>query len=117
MANKPNKHFAVQLERFHRARKPGTPEWAKRLDYPGPAARCKCRDPECLNSAEPTVPRETYHICEACAARCPDPILEYYTHAPQQTVPSKAKQRAAAVMAFRGWLLAKAAATVDENRI
>lgn len=106
MANKPNKHFAVQMERFQRAWKPGTPEHAKRLDYPGPTARQKCRDPECLNAEGPTVPLETYHICDACAARCPDPILEYYTHAPQQTVPSKQKQRAAAVMAFRGWLLA-----------
>ena len=100
----PNRKFAEELARYERARRPGTPEYEKRLDYPGDAARAHvCPDPECVNF-EVRGKLQTYWICPACSAAAPDTI-EALTHAPYKLLPTRKKRATSSAAAFSVWAM------------
>ncbi len=84
---KPNANFDAEMRKYERARKGGTPEHAKRLNYPGDAARNhRCTDVACMNCHIAT-DHSTWYLCDVCSQLAPDTI-EYYTHVPYKVLPA-----------------------------
>ena len=100
---RPNHHFSEELRRYEQARQPDTPEYRKRKDYPGKAAReYVCTEVTCLNYRGTAGP-STWYLCDVCGALAPDTI-EYFTHVPYKVLPPKSKRLQANKAAFAAWI-------------
>ena len=109
MSEKPNKRFAEDVVEHRRAWTRGTPEYGKRLSYPGtPVAHCA--DGSCVNRRPQRCHWEmvdTHWMCPACAAAVPL-LAPFRTHAPSKTIAPLHKQRAHAIAVYVVWLACRA---------
>ena len=100
---RPNHRFGEELRRYELARVDGTPEYAKRKDYPGTVARDYiCTDPTCLNFSGVS-DHATWFLCAECGGLAPDTI-EFCTHVPYKVLPPKSKRLQANRAAFAAWI-------------
>ena len=100
---RPNHRFGEELRRYEQARVNGTPEYAKRKDYPGAVARdYRCTDTACLNFSGVS-DHATWFLCAECGGLAPDTI-EYCTHVPYKVLPPKSKRLQANKAAFAAWI-------------
>lgn len=116
MPEKPNKRFAEDVVAHRRAWTRGTPEFAKRLSYPGTPVP-PCADGSCVNRHRHRRRWEmldTHWMCPACAAAVPL-LAHFYTHAPSKTIAPLHKQRAHAVAVYAVWLACRAREAAAEG--
>lgn len=97
-----NKQYGRELYLFKQSWIRGTPQYKKRLLYPGYIPMCK--HTECVNSNNINVMKYTYWLCEECEAIIPD-TQENFQCAPSLHALTKQKKKRQSVATFTGYCL------------